>query len=203
MPTTRGARTVKRRILTATLSVTVVTLLVFGIPLAWALGRFYRGEQLSRLHQAATMAAAAVPSEGLHGSDPIEPPAVPPGIHLAYYDAQGQLVAGTGPPRAAPVATRPWRGAPATGRDGRGWSRRSLSWPTRRRSATLEASSSRAALVWRTPRAWLEMLALGVVALGAAALIALWQARRLARPVDDLVEAADRLGDGEFNVGAT
>jgi signal transduction histidine kinase len=42
------------------------------------------------------------------------------------------------------------------------------------------------------------MLALGMAALAGAALIALWQARRLARPVDDLIAAADRLGDGDF-----
>jgi signal transduction histidine kinase len=194
---------VKRRILTATLSVTVVTLLVFGIPLAWALGRFYRSQELSRLHQAATVAAAAVPSEGLHGSDPIEPPAVPSGVHLAYYDAQAQLVAGTGPPRATPIALEALAGRPADGSDG---SREVSALPIVANETTigaLEASSSRAALAWRTQRAWLGMLALGVVALAAAALVALWQARRLTRPVDDLVEAAERLGDGEFNVTAT
>ena len=35
---------------------------------------------------------AAVPTEGLHGVDPIEPPPMPAGIRLAYYDDHGDLV---------------------------------------------------------------------------------------------------------------
>jgi signal transduction histidine kinase len=66
----------------------------------------------------------------------------------------------------------------------------------------VEASSSRAALTGRTERAWLGMIALGLVALAAAAIVALSQARRLARPVYDLIGAAEQLGDGEFTVTA-
>jgi len=191
---------VRARILVATLSVTVVTLLVFGVPLAWALGRFYRGEQLSRLQQAATMAAAAVPAEGLHGADPVEPPAVPTGIHLAYYDDQGGLAAGSGPARADGPAAWGLAGRPVQGASG---SLLVSVQPITANETTIgsvEASSSMSAVAWQSRRAWLEMLALAVVALAAAALIALWQARRLARPVDELIAASDRLGEGDFAV---
>src|SRR6202011_4633620 len=62
----------------------------------------------------------------------------------------------------------------------------------------VEASSTQAAWTARTRRAWAGMAVLGLFALAVAALIALWQARRLTRPVDTLVAAADRLGDGDF-----
>jgi signal transduction histidine kinase len=185
------------------LSVTVVTLVVFGVPLAWVVGRVYRGEELRRLQQAATVAAAAVPGEGLGGTDPIEPPVVPSGVSLAYYDAHGILVAGNGPARPGAVASRARAGQPAEGTDG---GRVVSAQPIVAGEATLGtvvASSSHAALTWRTWRAWLEMLALGGVALAAAALIALAHARRLARPVEDLIAAADELGDGQFALATT
>ncbi|MDQ1443290.1 MAG: hypothetical protein QOG97_3518 [Acidimicrobiaceae bacterium] len=190
----------RRRILLATLLITTTTLLVFGIPLAWALGRVYRSEELSRLQQAATLAASAVPAEGLHGSDPIEPPAVPFGVALAYYDDRGLLVAGSGPSVADALAGAALDGRPREGTNG---SRMISAHPITVNEATVgtvEASSSLSALAGRSRRAWLEMLVLGGAALGAAALFALWQARRLARPVDDLIAAAARLGDGDFTV---
>jgi signal transduction histidine kinase len=190
----------RTRILVATLSVTLVTLLVFGVPLAWALGRFYRGEQLSRLQQAATMAAAAVPAEGLHGADPLEPPTVPAGIHLAYYDDRGALVAGSGPAQADHLAAWGLAGRPMQGASGSFLASVQPITANETTIGTVEASSSLSVLAWRSHRAWLEMFALGVVALAAATLIALWQARRLARPVDELIAAADRLGDGDFAV---
>ncbi|MDQ1427683.1 MAG: hypothetical protein QOK39_1159 [Acidimicrobiaceae bacterium] len=192
----------RRRILVATLLITTATLLVFGIPLAWALGRVYRSHELSRLQQAAILAAAVVPAEGLHGSDPIEPPAMAAGVHVAYYDDRGVLVAGAGPASADAQARSALRGGPAQGTSG---SRLVSAHPITVNEATVgtvEASSSLAALAWRTLRARLEMLALGLSALGAAAGFALWQARRLAQPVDDLIAAAGRLGDGDFTVSA-
>ncbi len=192
----------RRRILTATLAVTVVTLLVFGVPLAWALGRLYRGQELTRLQQAAITAAAAVPIEGLHGPDPIEPPTVPPGVNLAYYDDQGHLVAGSGPAQAGVVARRALTGNPDQSASG---PRVVSAQPIVANETTLgvvEASSSAAALAGRIERAWSEMLALGLVALGAAALIALRQARRLARPVEGLIGAAGRLGESDFTLQA-
>jgi signal transduction histidine kinase len=192
----------KRRILVATLSVTVATLVVFGAPLAWALGRFYRGEQLSRLQEAATIAAATVPVEGLHAGDPVELPSVPAGVHLAYYDDRGALAAGVGPPRVDGLALGVLSGHPALGSSGGRLISAQPITANENTIGTVEAYSSLSALEWRSRRAWLSMLVLGAAAMAAAALIALWQARRLARPVDDLIAVADRLGDGDFTVVA-
>jgi signal transduction histidine kinase len=194
---------VRRRILIATLSVTASALVIFGVLLGWSVGRVDRGQQLTRLQQAATLAAAAVPGEGLHGADPVEPPPVPAGIELAYYDAGGALAAGHGPARADVHSSRALGGQPSQGTAG---SRLVVAVPVTANETTVgavEASSARAAVMARAVRTWLIMAALGVIVLGLAALIAVRQARRLARPVDTLVAAADRLGAGDFALTAS
>ena len=54
----------------------------------------------------------------------------------------------------------------------------------------------------RTRDAILLMIGIGVLAVGISALIAMYQSRRLARPVDRLAEAAARLGEGDFSARA-
>ena len=192
----------RRRILTATLAVTVVALVVVGVPLAWSVGRMYRSQQLTRLQQAATLAAAAVPAEGLHGPDPVEAPVVGAGIQLSYYDTRGALVAGSGPAMTDAHTKVALEGRPSEGSAG---TRLVVAVPISASETTVgavEASSGGSSTAARTARAWTAIAVLAMVALGVAALIAVWQARRLARPVDGLVAAANRLGDGDFALSA-
>src|SRR5207249_8392647 len=51
----------------------------------------------------------------------------------------------------------------------------------------------------RTDRAWLLMALLALAAIGVAAAVAGWQARRLSRPVAALAGTAGRLGHGDFS----
>ena len=55
----------------------------------------------------------------------------------------------------------------------------------------------------RTHRAWLVTALIALGAMLVAVLLARWQARRLTRPVDTLVESAERLGEGDFAVRNT
>ncbi|MHB8465265.1 MAG: HAMP domain-containing sensor histidine kinase [Acidimicrobiales bacterium] len=188
----------RRRLLTAILGITAAALIVLGVPLGWAVGRVYRSQQLTRLQQAAAAAAAAVPAEGLHGPDPIELPATPAGIRLSYYDASGAVVAGRGPARADRHAVQALGGHPSQGTSG---SQLAVAVPIVANETTvgaIEASSARAAVTARAEHAWLIMAAVAMFAFGVAACIAGWQARRLIRPIDALVRAADRLGEGDF-----
>src|SRR5437762_486701 len=50
----------------------------------------------------------------------------------------------------------------------------------------------------RTERAWLLMALLALAAVGVAAAVAGWQARRLSQPVAALAGTAGRLGQGDF-----
>lgn len=51
-------------------------------------------------------------------------------------------------------------------------------------------------------RAWTQIGGLAVAALGAATLLARWQGRRLAAPLEDLAASARRLGEGDFSARA-
>lgn len=51
-------------------------------------------------------------------------------------------------------------------------------------------------------QAWLAIAGLAISALGGAALVATYQARRLASPLESLAESARRLGDGDFTARA-
>jgi signal transduction histidine kinase len=189
---------VRRRILVTVLAVTGAALIIFGVAFGWAFGRTYRSEQTSRLHQAATVAAAAASVEGLHGADPIEPPAVPAGIHLVYYDANGAVVSGSGPRTADRLVGKAMSGHGVEGRVG---SRIAVAQPITANETTIgavEAFSAWSLIATRTMQTWLSVLVLGLVLLGLSALVASWQSRRLTRPVDDLVDAAGRLGEGDF-----
>ena len=50
--------------------------------------------------------------------------------------------------------------------------------------------------------AWLAIGGLAITALGGAALVAVYQGRRLAAPLEELAESARRLGDGDFSARA-
>jgi signal transduction histidine kinase len=58
------------------------------------------------------------------------------------------------------------------------------------------------ALVSAVRRAWLQIAALAAAALGVAALIAWWQGRELAAPLESLAASARQLGEGDFSVRA-
>jgi signal transduction histidine kinase len=64
----------------------------------------------------------------------------------------------------------------------------------------VRVSGRQSDLLWPVAVAWAAMVGLAVVALGLVWLLARRQARRLARPLDDLATAARRLGDGDFSV---
>jgi signal transduction histidine kinase len=51
-------------------------------------------------------------------------------------------------------------------------------------------------------RAWTQLAFLALVALGVAAVVALWLGRRLAAPLESLAASARELGDGDFSVRA-
>ena len=64
--------------------------------------------------------------------------------------------------------------------------------------AAITVESPRGPTVTRAREVTWLVVGLGMLAVGAAVALALWQARRLARPLADLATRADQLGRGEF-----
>src|SRR5262245_17139746 len=192
----------RRRITLVVVVVAFVSVVAFGVPLAVGIGRFYRDQDVVRLEREAERAAAAVPDSFLATRDPIELPRPPRGISTAVYDLSGERIVGTGPEQGGPLVAGAARGAVADGSD-RG--DRAVAVPvfdeeavvTVVRAAQPAGSAARDA---REARLWMAALAAGIVA--GAGLIGMLVSRRLARPVETLTTAANRLGEGDFAFSA-
>jgi signal transduction histidine kinase len=190
----------RRRLTVAIAGVAALAVILFAIPLALALRRTYRDDELLRLQRDAVAATRAIDFGG--SSDPVELPVSPRA--LAVYDATGSRVAGRAGPARADALTR---AAIARRRplDRAESGRLVVAVPLvvgERVTGALRAERTDAAVASRAHRAWLALaaLALGVLVLAGAAAFLL--ARRLAAPLERLAGAARRLGDGDFGARA-
>lgn len=191
----------RRRILVAMVAVTAIAVVLFGIPLALALADLHREEEVVKLERLAAEAAAEIPARFPHGDPPHELGSRP-GRIIGLYDRTGRRIVGGGPLRGDRIVRAGLRGDV---RDLDLNGRLVASLPVTRGERVVGAirvSVPQSVVTDRTRNAVLVMTALGVVAVGISALIALWESRRLARPVDRLAVAAARLGDGDFTVHA-
>ena len=121
---------------------------------------------------------------------------------VALYGRDGTRVAGRGPRRADAVVRVALRGDQ---RDAEVGSSLVVGTPVTRGErvvGALRAAVPQSVVSDRTRDAILLMIGIGVLAVGVSALIAMYQSRRLARPVDRLAEAAARLGEGDFSARA-
>jgi signal transduction histidine kinase len=190
---------VKRRILLSIIGVATVALLLLGVPLALSVEHLYNNEEVLRLDREANESLRQIDVPALVAGDSVELHNDGP-IHFAVYDTAGRKVAGAGPAHADAVVHQALRGDVHDEISAR---RLAVAIPITGNQHTLGAvRASRSATVVedRVHRTW---LVIGLIALGAlvvAVLLAQWQARRLTRPVDKLVDSAERLGAGDFAV---
>jgi signal transduction histidine kinase len=181
--------------------VAALAVTLFAIPLALALQRSYRDDELLRL-QRDTVASTRQIDLGTPSGDPVELPSGPRA--LAVYDATGRRIAGRGGPARADSLTRAaLREQRPAARSAGG--RLEVAVPLvvgERVAGAVSAERSDAVVARRAHRAWLALagLALAVVALATGAAVLL--ARRLAGPLERLAGAARRLGDGDFGARA-
>jgi signal transduction histidine kinase len=191
---------VRPRIVTAIVGVAAVAVLLVGIPLALAVKHLYTSQEVLRLEREASETRRAIDATTLGGAgDPIELPKTGP-VSFAVYDPDGHRIAGTGP-SVADTAVR----AALLGdvRDARFGGAIVVAVPingNERITGALRASKSASYVVDRTRRTWVAIALIGAAALLIAALLALYLARRLTRPVVTLVGSAERLGAGDFSV---
>jgi signal transduction histidine kinase len=186
----------RRRIVRAILAVTAAALALFGLPLAVAVQRVYRDEEVIRLQRVATAATQSI-SEEPGGADPAELPRAG-STRLSLYGSGGRRISGAGPARADAVTRHALAGRVS---DASGSGTLIAAVPIARRERVVGAVRAErpdavvTRRVWRT-RAAMAAIALAVLALAAG--LSLLLARRLVRPIDALADAAARLGDGDF-----
>ena len=191
-----------RRILTAILAITVLAVVLFGVPLAIGLRRLYRNEAVVRLEREAARAGIEVPASFEKTGDPVELSTRRDDTLVGLYDRRGRKLQGHGPARADTEVARALKGAVSDGaHDGEVV----VAVPVTSEEhvfAVVRTATTEGAVNGRVWRGWLAMGVLAVAVIALAALVARWQARRLGRPVLALATAAGHLGDGDFSARA-
>lgn len=188
----------RARLLRSIVAVTILAVVLFGVPLAVAAARLYRSREVSRLERQATLAAGALPTSGLRGTDPIELPRHPGPVRLALYDDRGRRAAGTGPTQGDELVTQALRGKVVDEHEG-AW----LAVAVPVHDEELVVGAARAAVPWdsvddATHRSWFVMAGLAAGAVAIAGAVAVWQSSRLSAPVRAVAARAADLGRGDF-----
>lgn len=190
----------RRRFAAAIVGVSAGALLLFGLPLAVAVSRSYRDEELLRVQRIATAATQAI-GPHLDRADPPELPASAT-IALGLFDRRGRRAAGRGPAAGDGPVVAALRGDVGQSTGG---GRLVVAVPVARSeqvTGAIRAERGTAVVNTRVRKAWALMgaIALGVLLLATG--IAVLLARRITRPVDALAGAVRRLGDGDFTTRA-
>jgi signal transduction histidine kinase len=168
---------VRRRLLISTLAVAVATVLLLGVPLAFVINRLQVSEASEQVRRDATtlardlqgrVNAGLLPNAAQVGSS------LPDRYVIIKQYSVGLVKVGSVPPRGDTIVGQAF---------------------TRDFSVAVEADDTM--LDARQTQALLGISALALLAVGVAVLLAILQARRLTRPLEELAGAADRLGSGD------
>jgi signal transduction histidine kinase len=195
---------VRTRIVGLAVLASVLAISLFGIPLAAAVAQYAFQNEQDDLTRLANGAALAVSADVLRGKLPTDLPDPWGETDLAVYVTDGPRILrilGNGPPAGDVAVHHAMNGA--TGNNRSSDDEVAVAVPVTHEGEVIgavRASTPRGVVERQITYAWLGMLALAGVAVGAVWLIARRQARKLAQPLEDLSVAARRLGDGDFSV---
>jgi signal transduction histidine kinase len=194
---------VRTRIVGLAVLAAVLAIALFGVPLAGGVLKYSKSNERTKLLLGADAAAAAVSADVLRGKMPTDLRDPNDGTHLAVYVDRGLRILGTGPEGGDPAVYAALHGE-ISNNDLNG--ELVVAVPVTHDTdviGAVRAASPVAAVYRQVALVWLGMLGLGGLAIGMVWLVARRQARRLARPLEELSEAARRLGQGDFSVRTT
>lgn len=194
-----GGRSLRSRVRRAIALVTVLAVVLFGAPLAFAIDRLIQAQALAGLQRDATRGLALVPDNVLEVGTSVQAPRSTSDTQFAVYDVRGERVAGKGPQHSQ-LAARVTDGHEHDGNDSE-----DLAVVAPVLSDTTVAGSIRAAtplsrLHGRVHRAWGLLAALAGLIIAVAVLLARSAARRISEPFEQITAAAGQLGEGRFDV---
>jgi signal transduction histidine kinase len=194
---------VRTRIVGLAVLAAVLAIGLFGVPLAAGVLKYFKSEERVNLLRVADAAAAAVAADVLREHMPTDLRDPTDGTHLAVYVQPGLRILGIGPQGGdGPVRLALHGEISNKDLDGE----LVVAVPVTHDSdviGAVRAASSLSAVYRQVALVWLAMFGLGGLAIGTVWLVARRQARRLARPLENLSEAARRLGQGDFSVRTT
>jgi signal transduction histidine kinase len=194
-----GRQLVRTRIVGLAVWVSVLTVALFGVPLAVAVWRYAVVDERSDLERTATSVAIAVAADVLR-EDPVDDSAWVGDTSIGVYDDEGGRIAGRGPSSGDSAVDDALDGDPASDIDN---GRLVVAVPVTHDAdviGAVRAMAPHGTVVQQVAFTWAAMAALAAVVITAVWLIARRQARRLALPLEQLSLAARRLGDGDFSV---
>ncbi|WP_371786395.1 sensor histidine kinase [Streptosporangium subroseum] len=203
MKRSREPAPLRHRVLVAIVGVAALTVALFAVPLAVAVGQLYRNETTGALERDATWIAAAIPDELTQGGRvPVSlPKGLPSGLTVGVYTTGGRLLSGDGP-QTSDVVTSAHDGHVHDAVEN-AFLAVSAPIPSDESPAGVVRVATPYDLVEdRVHRAWLVMAGLGVIVIGLATVFALRQSVRLAAPLEHLTRAAQALGAGDFSIRA-
>lgn len=192
----------RTRIVTLAVVSATVAIVLFGLPLAVAGALYAQQYKILDLERQAERGAVRVSQALTEGDDPTEDDLDDVGelTFRSVYDTDGHLLLGRGPETADQFVDEAGRGRVSTG---------SLNGELVAAVPVINAgdvvgvvrvSGSASTLLWPVGLAWIGMVGLAGLAIGAVYLLARRQAARLAQPLDQLSTSAQRLGNGDFSV---
>ena len=194
----------RTRIIGVAVLASVLAICLFGVPLAVAVMQFAMQHERGHLVQVASDVAITVAGD-VYEEDLPDPADLrdvgDDGDHIdaAVYDEDGELLAGSVAEGAAGVLYVAFDGGVQAATDG---DRLVAAAPVTHSDEVIGAvlvDAPRNAVLGQVALVWSGMAALAAVAVTIAWLVGRRQARRLARPLEDLEHSARRLGDGDFS----
>jgi len=196
---------VRTRIITLAVLASVVAICLFAVPLGAVVLERLLGQERGHLVRVASEVAIDVADEMEAGSriDPDELTDVGDDgeyVTAAAFDEDGHRLAGTAPDRDVAVLEDALDGYVRSGTD---VDLLVAAVPVTHGEDVIGAvlvTEDRTDVLGEVALVWVGMAGLAVVAVTVAWLVGRRQARRLARPLEDLEESARRLGDGDFSV---
>jgi signal transduction histidine kinase len=196
---------VRTRIVTLTVLASVLATCLFAVPLGYAVWKHLLGQERGHLVREASDVSIAV-ADDVEAHSPIDPDALTDigddgeDLDAAVFDEDGQWLAGTAPDRDVAVLREALDGNVRSGTDD---DLLVAAVPVTHGEDVIGAvlvTEDRTDVLGGIVLVWVGMAGLAATAVTVAWLVGRRQARRLARPLEDLEENARRLGDGDFSV---
>ncbi len=194
----------RTRIIALAVLTSVLATCLFAVPLAVAVLDYAVQHERTHLVRAASYVAIDVSGEVYDGA-PIDPEDLEvyddeDDYAVAVYGEDGDRQAGVVPGEHSRLLSRALDGEVGSQTEG---DLLVAAFPVTHSDDVVGAvlvTTPRASVLWHVSVLWWAMAGLAAAAVAVAWLVGRRQARRLARPLEDLEESARRLGDGDFSV---